>query len=122
MFRINPVIESLRLARELLIVQPLSHASCRVPERLDQINGSHSETVSIGLIAHSQLKWCVNVALFFIPSHVQVMLTRSLVGKSVDEPGVRVEVEYDGLVSGENGLPSLIGHSVGMVDGGNQSE
>lgn len=122
MFRINPVIESLRLPRKLLIVQLLSHAGCRVPERLNQINGSYGETVSIGLIAHSQLKWCVNVALFFVPSHMQVMLTRSFVRKSVDEPGVGVEVEYDGLVSGEDRLPSLVGHSVGMVDGGNQSE
>jgi hypothetical protein len=40
----------------------------------------------------------------------------------VDEPGVRVEVENDGLVIRKDSLPLSIGHTVRVVNSGNESE
>lgn len=50
------------------------------------------------------------------------MLAGTLVGETVDEPWVRVEVEDDGLVRRENGLPIPVRHAMWMVDVGNKAE
>ncbi len=39
---------------------------------------------------------------------MDVRLARTLVGESVDEPWVRVEVKDDGLVFSEDGAPFLV--------------
>jgi len=53
---------------------------------------------------------------------VDVQLARSLVSETVNEPRVRVEVKYDGLVVCEDGFPFSVREAVGMVDFGNQLE
>jgi hypothetical protein len=105
---IESIIESLGLARQLLIDQPLSHTGCRVAEMLNQVNSVNSKAVSISLIAYSQLKRSVNIALLPVASYIQIMLARSLIRESVDKPGVRVEVKDYWFVGGEDGLPPLV--------------
>lgn len=85
-------------------------------QRWDTINGIHGQTVTISLVADSQLKWGIDVALLLVASDVDIELAWALIGEPVDEPWVGVEVEYDGFVVCEDGGPLSVAESVGMVD------
>lgn len=64
----------------------------------DTINSIHCKTIPISFVSDGELQWCVDVSLFFVTSDVEVELARPLVGESVDEPWIGVEVEDDGFV------------------------
>jgi len=114
-FRIDTVVECLLLGRDLHVVELLADTGALVLQHGQAVNGIHGETVTIGLVADSQLKRGIDVTLLLVSSDVDVELTRALVGESVDEPWVGMEIEDDGLVVGEDVGPLLIGHSMGMV-------
>src|SRR6516164_7967396 len=48
-----------------------------------------------------QVEWRVDVALFFIAAHVQVLMVGPPVSESVDKPGITMEVENNGFVDCE---------------------
>lgn len=62
------------------------------------IDSIHRETVSVSLVTDSEFERSVDVTLLLVASNVDVQGTWALVSESVDEPGVRVEVEDDGSV------------------------
>jgi len=99
---INTVLIRLRLGRNLHIQQLLSDAAGLVVQCRDSVNGVHCQRESISLVANSQLERSVDITLLLVASNVEVELAGSLVGQSVDEPWVGVEVEDDGAVLRED--------------------
>lgn len=117
MLGVKTIIKRHRFSSELFIDQLLSHTRGSVSKRLDEVNRVDSKTVSISLIAHSKFEWSIDISLLPVSPYMQVMLTGSLVGEPVDEPGIRVEVEDDRFVICEDGLPFLVRHAMGMMEG-----
>ena len=57
---------------------------------------------AIELIQYGHVKRSRGGTLFFVASHVQVGMVPPAVSKAVDEPGVPVIGEHNGLVGSEN--------------------
>jgi len=100
MLGIKTIFEGLHLGRQLSIDQLLSYTRSDIAQRRNQINRINGQTVSIGPITYCQFKRRVDVALLLVTSHMQVVLTGSLVGQPVDEPWIRVEVENKSRMEG----------------------
>src|SRR5271166_4847269 len=77
---------------------------------------------AIDLIDDGELKRRVDVAFFLVPAHVDVLVIPAAVGKFVDERGVRMKIEDDGLVDGEERVEITIRKPVRMFGGGHQTE
>jgi hypothetical protein len=56
--------------------------------RLETVNSQDSQTVAIGLVADGKFERGINVALLLVTAHAHQLLTLTLVGHSVDQPGV----------------------------------
>lgn len=94
------------------IIQLLPRHRTLVLEVGQTIDSVHRKTVSVGLVTNSELERSVDVTFLLVTSDVDVVRTRALVSESVDEPGVGVEVEDDGSVSGEVRNPLMISKTV----------
>lgn len=81
------------------------------------IDSVHRETVSVSLVTDSELERSVNVTLLLVTSNVDVMGTWAFVSESVDEPGVRVEIEDDGSVLREVRDPLTVSKTVTNEEG-----
>lgn len=64
----------------------------------DTINSIHSQTVPISFVPDGKFQWCVDVSLLLVAADVEIELAGSLVGESVNEPWVGMEVEDDGFI------------------------
>jgi len=91
-------------------------------ERRDTINSIHRKTIPIRLIPDRQLKWSVDVTLLLVSPDVKVGGARSLVGQSVDQEWVAMEIENNGPVGGEDRCVFAIRQTMRMVNFGNQLE
>lgn len=104
MLRIQPRLVSIIHAANPLIQQSLPRRRTLVAQSLGQsVNRQHGQTIPITLVANRQLQRSIDIALLLVPSDVHVLLSGAVVGQTVDEPGVRVEVEDNGLVGCEEG-------------------
>jgi hypothetical protein len=72
------------LARDLLVDQGLPHAGAFDSEAGHAINGVDGEAEAISLISDGQLQRRIDVALFLITTHVDMMLTRPAIGEPVN--------------------------------------
>lgn len=95
---VNTILVGPILCLNLGIIQLLPRHRTLVLEVRQTIDSVHRETVSISLVTDSEFERSVDVTLLLVASNVDVQGTWALVSESVDEPGVRVEVEDDGSV------------------------
>lgn len=114
LFWIDAILKRLVLRCDLRIQELLSHHAVS-GLAFQAIEGVHGETVTIRLVTNGKLEGRVDVSLLLVASNMEVLGTRSFVGQSVNEPGVRVEIEDDGLVGGKEGLPLAVRQTVRMV-------
>lgn len=85
-----------------LLDQPLPRARTPIPQPiLHVVNRQNRQREPIRLVPNRQLQRRVDVALLLVPSHMHEVLAGPVVRQAVDEPGVGVEGEDDGLVGGE---------------------
>lgn len=105
---VDTVLESIRDGPDLLIPELFTDGRSPVVQVGHPVDGLHGETESIGLVLDGELERGVDVSLFPVTTDVDVTGSVSPVGESVDEPGVRVEVDNDGLVSGEDAVKLLV--------------
>jgi len=89
---------------------------------LQAVDGENSQAVSVGLVADSKLERGVNVALLLVTTNAHALLSLALVGKTVDQPRVGVEVENNRLVIGKDGIVLGVGQTVWMIAIGLQLE
>lgn len=99
------------------LIQLLPRHRTLVLEVRQTIDSVHRETVSVSLVTDSELERSVDVTLLLVTSNVDVMGTWALVSESVDEPGVRVEVEDDGSVLREVRDPMTVSKTVTNEEG-----
>ena len=69
--------------------------ACRRGHAVDDVDG---EVEAVDLVEDGELERRVDVALLLVAAHVDVVVVLAAVGELVDERGVGVEVEDDGLV------------------------
>jgi hypothetical protein len=112
---VDTVLEGIVLSRDLLVDELLPDHTGLVLEVGHSVDGLHGETESIRAVSDGELERGIDVSLFVVASNVDVGGSLSLVNQAVNEEGVRVEVEDDGLVVGEDRVELVIGQSVGMV-------
>jgi hypothetical protein len=105
---VDTVLESIRDGPDLLVPELLTDGRSPVVQVGHPIDGLHGETESIGLVLDGEFERGVDVSLFPVTTDVDVAGSVPPVGESVDEPGVRVEVDNDGLVSGEDAVEFLV--------------
>lgn len=98
-------------------IQLLPRHRTLVLEVRQTIDSVHRETVSVSLVTDSELERSVNVTLLLVTSNVDVMGTWAFVSESVDEPGVRVEIEDDGSVLREVRDPLTVSKTVTNEEG-----
>ena len=76
------------------------------------VNRVDGQAKTVGLIADGKLQRRVDVALFLVAAHVDIVLAGPAVGEAMDQPRVSVEVEDHGLVRGENSLELTVCQTV----------
>lgn len=119
---VNAILKRLIPGLELCIPQTFPGRRTLVRKSRNPIDGVDRQTESVGLVPDRQFQGGINVAFFFVSSHVQILVSRSLVRQAVDEPWVRVEIEYYGSVVCEQGDPFGIAEAVRVVDVGDELE
>jgi signal transduction histidine kinase len=82
---------SILFARDPLVGQFTPEATRARTHAGDAVAGVHGQGEAVGLVADGQLERRVDVALFLVAAHVDVVLARPPVGESVDQPGISVE-------------------------------
>src|SRR5262245_21725766 len=81
-------------------------ANClKLRETIDNV---HSERIAIDLILDRKLHRCVDVATFFVPSNVKVLMIGTVIRESMDQPRVTMEIEYDGFIYGKETIEIAI--------------
>ena len=84
-----------------LVLEPLFEVSGGGLQPGDSVDDVDGEIEAVDLVEDGQLEWRVDVALLLVAADVDVAVVLAAVGEFVDERGVGVEVEDDGLVEGE---------------------
>lgn len=105
---VDTVLERIRDGPDLLVPELFTDGRSPVVQVGHLVDGLHGETESIGLVLDGEFERGVDVSLFPVSTDVDVAGPVSPVGESVNEPGVRVEVDNDGLVSGEDAVKLLV--------------
>ena len=67
---------------------------------------------TVDLVPHGQLERRIDIAMFLVAAHVEVLVVGAAVGELVNQPGVAVEVENDRLVGGEQAVKVPVGQAV----------
>ena len=114
--------EGLIAGVDLGVQKRLSGRGATVLELRHPVDGIHSQTESIRVVADRQLNGGVDVALLLVATDMQVPASGTLVCQSVHHPGIAVEVEDDGSVSREEAGPFSISETVRVVAGMDQLE
>src|SRR5208282_1088361 len=86
---------------------------------VDRVNG---EAEAIRLILDSQFQRRVDVPLFLVATHVDIVLACPTICEAVNQPWIGMEVEDDRLVRCEDSLKLSIRQAVRMFRARNQPE
>lgn len=68
-----------------------------------------------GFIQHRQFERCIDVALFLITTHVQVVMSLESVRELMDEPRITMEIKNDRLVRSEQAVEFTFRRPVRML-------
>src|SRR5271155_5854709 len=111
---------SMLFACDPLIDQFIAEAARARAHAGDAVDSVYGEGEAVGLVADGQLERRVDVALFLVAAHVDVVLARPPVGKSVDQAGGSVEGKDHRLLRSEDGLEIAVRHAVRVFSAGQQ--
>ena len=103
--------ELLACARTL-VTKPLAHV----------VNGQNRERETVCFVPDRKLKRGVDVALLFVATNVEEVLTRAVVGQTVHQPRVGVERKHNRLVVGEESAVFSVCQTMGVVAVGDELE
>ena len=105
-----------------LILQPLLGVGGGSLQLWNAIDDVHREIEAVDLVEDGELERRVDIAFFLVTANVEVVVISPAVGELVDERGVGVEVEDDGLVDGEEAVELVLGEAVGVLTVGHEAE
>ena len=83
---------------DLLVEEGLASACACDAESRHPVDRIYGQAKTISLIADGKFQRRVDVALFLVAAHVNVVLARPAVGEAMDQPRVSMEVEDHGFV------------------------
>nr|POF17461.1 hypothetical protein CFP56_12875 [Quercus suber] len=110
-------------ASSALVKQLLPRAAAAIAQDFRKvINGKNGQRETIGFVADRQFERSVDVAFLLVATDVHEVLALAVVRQAMHKPWVRVEVEHDGLVVGEDGGVLLARETVWMVAVGDELE
>jgi len=90
--------------RDLLVEEGLANTGACDTETGHPVNRIDGQAKAIGLVTDSEFQRRVDVALFLVATHMDVVLTWPAVGDAVDEPRVSVEVVATSVFSTSRAL------------------
>src|ERR1022692_1198238 len=105
-----------------LVLQPFFYMrpdGLQTRNAVDDIDG---QVEAIHLVDNRQFQWSIDVALFFISAHVNVLVIGAAVGELMDEGSIGVKVEDYGLVGGKQRIEVAVGESMRMFGRRHEAE
>ncbi len=108
-------------ALDLPVAQRLFGVCTGCLKRWDAVNDIHGEAEAVDLVLDGQIEGRVDVAFFLVAAHVQVVVIGAPISEPVNQPGIPMEVEDDGLVFGEEAVEVFIGEPVRVFGAGDQT-
>ena len=100
-----------------LVLEPFLDVSADGPEARNAVDDVNRQVEAIDLVEDGELERSVDVAFFLVAAHVDVAVICAAVREFVNERGVGVEIENDGLIGGEKRIEIAVGESVRMFGG-----
>src|ERR1700733_14859376 len=122
LLRIDTELVGVALRLYLMVEQRLADAGSLDLEAGHSIDSVNCEAEAICLVLDSQFQGRIDVPLLLVTPHMDVVLAGSAICKPVNQPWIRMEVEYDWLVRCENSLEHPIRQAMRMFRAGNQPE
>ncbi len=84
----------------------------------EAVDDVHGEVEAVEVVEDGHVEGGGDGAFFLVAADVEVVVVGAAIGEAVDEPGVAVEGEDDGLVFGEEDVEVGVGEAVGMFGAG----
>ena len=84
-----------------LIFQPFLDVRSSNVQPRDPVDYVDSQIKPVDLVFYSQLQRRIDVTVLFVSAHVQIFVVCAPVCELVNQPGIAVKVEDNGLVGGE---------------------
>ncbi len=97
-----------------LVLQPFLDVRADGAQARNAIDDVDRQIEAIDLIEDREFERSVDVALFLVSAHMDVVMIRAPVGELVNQRGIGMEVEDDRLVGGEERIEVAIGKPVRM--------
>ena len=120
-FHILAVLGDILLVLHQLVVHALDEVRALVAQLGQVDDGVLHQVEAVNLVLHAHIEGGGDGALFLVAVNAQVAVG-ALVGQLVDEGGIAVESEDDGLILGEDGVVLGVAEAVGMLVVGLQLE
>src|ERR1700731_1541864 len=97
----------------LFLVNALRVRADRTQPRhtVDNIDG---QIEAVNLVDNGQLERSIDVPLFLVPAHVNVVMIPAPVTQLMNQRSVRMEIEDDRLVGGKQGIEVPVGKAMRM--------
>ena len=105
-----------------LISQPVLSMSLRYGKFWNPVDHIDCQIETVNLVFHGQSKWCVDISLFFVASHMQVIVVCAPVGEFMNQPGIAMEIENDRLIGSKQTIEIAIRQTMHMFARGLQPE
>ena len=77
-------------------------------QTLDARDGVERELEAVDIVEHAHVEGRGGGAFFLVAADVKVVMIVAAIGEPVDDPGVAVEGEDDGLVGGEERVELVV--------------
>lgn len=95
------MLKGILTAGNLLVLQHFLDMGTRHLESGHAIDHVNRDAKAIDLVGHRQIQRRVDVAFFFVATHMDVVMVGPPVGEAVDQPGIAVKVKDYRLIEGE---------------------
>src|SRR5678815_4956810 len=97
-----------------LSFQPLLKLGCSNLKFGDTVDDIDRQVEAVHLVADRKFQRSVDIALFFVPAHMDIGMIRSAIGELVNQPGISMKVEDHRLVSSEDRVEVTVGKAMRM--------
>jgi hypothetical protein len=95
---VHPILVRIIHTVDLHVAQHLFGVGAGDLQGRHAINHIDSQTEPIDLILNSQIQRRVDVSLFLVTAHVEILVIGTSIGQTMDQPGIAVKVEDDGFI------------------------
>src|SRR5262249_44621972 len=112
---VSTMLERVVAASDLIIVKLCQRGPAGSLESGHVLDYLHCQREAINSILDRQFQRRIDIALFPVTVHVEVVMVRTAIGQTMNEPGISVEIENDRLIDAEKQIEVPIRQTVRMV-------